>query len=141
MAMTGFFYTFKRPRTALPMGLMKYDPIGTRNTTSEAGTALEETPQANPPGSQCARRYSSSNPREKANKRPKKIEFRDRVYFYNHTPFFRFPAIQAATRMTSSRQRDAAAVETTLSLCIITHAYLEFTDGPLTSHVRLVLTC
>ncbi|KAJ6788521.1 hypothetical protein PWT90_01635 [Aphanocladium album] len=27
MAMTGFFYTFKRPRTALPMGLMKYDPI------------------------------------------------------------------------------------------------------------------
>ncbi|OAA70486.1 50S ribosomal protein L33 [Cordyceps fumosorosea ARSEF 2679] len=28
MAMTGFFYTFKRPRTALPMGLLKYDPIG-----------------------------------------------------------------------------------------------------------------
>ncbi|EGX93151.1 50S ribosomal protein L33 [Cordyceps militaris CM01] len=27
MAMTGFFYTFKRPRTALPMGLLKYDPI------------------------------------------------------------------------------------------------------------------
>ncbi|TQS32787.1 hypothetical protein Golomagni_06889 [Golovinomyces magnicellulatus] len=29
MAMTGFFYTFKRPRTSLPMGMLKYDPIGT----------------------------------------------------------------------------------------------------------------
>ena len=29
MAMTGFFYTFKRPRAAPLMGLMKYDPIGT----------------------------------------------------------------------------------------------------------------
>lgn len=28
MAMTGFFYTFQRPRTARPMGLLKYDPIG-----------------------------------------------------------------------------------------------------------------
>jgi large subunit ribosomal protein L33 len=28
MAMTGFFYTFKRPRTAPLMGMMKYDPIG-----------------------------------------------------------------------------------------------------------------
>ncbi len=28
MAMTGFFYTFKRPRTSLPMGMLKYDPIG-----------------------------------------------------------------------------------------------------------------
>ncbi|KAK3186271.1 hypothetical protein K4F52_005035 [Lecanicillium sp. MT-2017a] len=27
MAMTGFFYTFKRPRTSLPMGMLKYDPI------------------------------------------------------------------------------------------------------------------
>lgn len=27
MAMTGFFYTFKRPRTAPLMGMMKYDPI------------------------------------------------------------------------------------------------------------------
>ncbi|XP_044719158.1 uncharacterized protein HRG_07723 [Hirsutella rhossiliensis] len=27
MAMTGFFYTFKRPRTAPMMGMMKYDPI------------------------------------------------------------------------------------------------------------------
>lgn len=26
--MTGFFYTFKRPRTSLPMGMLKYDPIG-----------------------------------------------------------------------------------------------------------------
>jgi large subunit ribosomal protein L33 len=29
MAMTGFFYTFKRPRTAPMMGMLKYDPIGT----------------------------------------------------------------------------------------------------------------
>ncbi|KAG6033019.1 hypothetical protein E4U41_007043 [Claviceps citrina] len=28
MAMTGFFYTFKRPRTSPLMGMMKYDPIG-----------------------------------------------------------------------------------------------------------------
>ncbi|GAO14978.1 hypothetical protein UVI_02027940 [Ustilaginoidea virens] len=27
MAMTGFFYTFKRPRTAPLMGMLKYDPI------------------------------------------------------------------------------------------------------------------
>lgn len=32
MAMTGFFYTFKRPRTSLPMGMLKYDPIGTPTT-------------------------------------------------------------------------------------------------------------
>ncbi|KAG5976803.1 hypothetical protein E4U55_007218 [Claviceps digitariae] len=31
MAMTGFFYTFKRPRTAPLMGMMKYDPIGKPN--------------------------------------------------------------------------------------------------------------
>ena len=28
MAQTGYFYTFKRPRAAKPLGLMKYDPIG-----------------------------------------------------------------------------------------------------------------
>ena len=28
MAMTGFFYNFKRPRAATPMGMLKYDPIG-----------------------------------------------------------------------------------------------------------------
>ncbi|KAF5236044.1 hypothetical protein FSST1_009495 [Fusarium sambucinum] len=27
MAMTGFFYTFKRPRTAPMMSMLKYDPI------------------------------------------------------------------------------------------------------------------
>ncbi|KAK0640901.1 hypothetical protein B0T16DRAFT_335247, partial [Cercophora newfieldiana] len=27
MAMTGFFYTFTRPRTSLPMSMLKYDPI------------------------------------------------------------------------------------------------------------------
>ncbi|KAI9151702.1 hypothetical protein HJFPF1_08911 [Paramyrothecium foliicola] len=32
MAMTGFFYTFKRPRTSPLMGMMKYDPIGTSTT-------------------------------------------------------------------------------------------------------------
>jgi large subunit ribosomal protein L33 len=29
MAATGFFYTFTRPRTSLPMSMLKYDPIGT----------------------------------------------------------------------------------------------------------------
>ncbi|KAK4105213.1 hypothetical protein N658DRAFT_491662 [Parathielavia hyrcaniae] len=27
MAMTGYFYTFTRPRTSLPMSMIKYDPI------------------------------------------------------------------------------------------------------------------
>ncbi|CAI0650673.1 unnamed protein product [Colletotrichum noveboracense] len=27
MAATGFFYTFRRPRTASPMSMLKYDPI------------------------------------------------------------------------------------------------------------------
>ncbi|KAI0175297.1 hypothetical protein BJ166DRAFT_514369 [Pestalotiopsis sp. NC0098] len=27
MAMTGFFYTFTRPRTSHPMSMLKYDPI------------------------------------------------------------------------------------------------------------------
>ncbi|KAK0708364.1 hypothetical protein B0H67DRAFT_590102 [Lasiosphaeris hirsuta] len=27
MAATGFFYTFTRPRTSLPMSMLKYDPI------------------------------------------------------------------------------------------------------------------
>ncbi|KAH7265150.1 uncharacterized protein BKA55DRAFT_685628 [Fusarium redolens] len=33
MAMTGFFYTFKRPRTAPMMSMLKYDPIGTASYT------------------------------------------------------------------------------------------------------------
>lgn len=27
-AMTGFYYSFSRPRTSKPMSLLKYDPIG-----------------------------------------------------------------------------------------------------------------
>ncbi|TPX10245.1 uncharacterized protein E0L32_001442 [Thyridium curvatum] len=27
MAMTGFFYTFTRPRTSTPMSMLKYDPV------------------------------------------------------------------------------------------------------------------
>ncbi|RKU48673.1 hypothetical protein DL546_009436 [Coniochaeta pulveracea] len=27
MAQTGYFYTFTRPRTSLPMSMLKYDPI------------------------------------------------------------------------------------------------------------------
>ncbi|KAK3905243.1 hypothetical protein C8A05DRAFT_30929 [Staphylotrichum tortipilum] len=27
MAMTGFFYTFSRPRASVPMSMIKYDPI------------------------------------------------------------------------------------------------------------------
>ncbi|KAK3292794.1 uncharacterized protein B0H64DRAFT_445701 [Chaetomium fimeti] len=29
MAMTGYFYTFTRARTSLPMSMIKYDPIST----------------------------------------------------------------------------------------------------------------
>ncbi|TRX95673.1 hypothetical protein FHL15_003631 [Xylaria flabelliformis] len=28
MAMTGFFYQYARPRTARPMSMLKYDPVG-----------------------------------------------------------------------------------------------------------------
>lgn len=28
MAMTGFFYTFTRPRTSTPLSMLKYDPVG-----------------------------------------------------------------------------------------------------------------
>lgn len=31
MAMTGYFYQFSRPRTSIPMSMLKYDPIGTRS--------------------------------------------------------------------------------------------------------------
>ena len=34
MAMTGFFYTMRRPRTSSPMGALKYDPIGTSSSLS-----------------------------------------------------------------------------------------------------------
>ncbi|CAK7223007.1 hypothetical protein SCUCBS95973_005028 [Sporothrix curviconia] len=27
MAMTGFFYTFTRPRTSTPLSMLKYDPV------------------------------------------------------------------------------------------------------------------
>ncbi|KAI1662303.1 hypothetical protein F4813DRAFT_385015 [Daldinia decipiens] len=27
MAMTGFFYTYSRPRTSRPMSMLKYDPV------------------------------------------------------------------------------------------------------------------
>ena len=40
MAMTGFFYTFKRPRTSPMMGLLKYDPIGTVQSLSRSLTVL-----------------------------------------------------------------------------------------------------
>jgi large subunit ribosomal protein L33 len=31
LAMTGYFYTFTRARTTLPMSMIKYDPISTHN--------------------------------------------------------------------------------------------------------------
>jgi large subunit ribosomal protein L33 len=31
MAQTGYFYTFTRPRTSLPMSMLKYDPISTNH--------------------------------------------------------------------------------------------------------------
>ena len=40
MAMTGYFYQFTRPRTNLPMSMLKYDPIGRRYPWSDSG-ALE----------------------------------------------------------------------------------------------------
>lgn len=42
MAATGFFYTFTRPRQALPMSMLKYDPIG-KDTTIPPPTRRDET--------------------------------------------------------------------------------------------------
>ncbi|KAI0009397.1 50S ribosomal protein L33 [Xylariaceae sp. FL0662B] len=42
MAMTGFFYTFTRPRTARPMSMLKYDPVGTSPSASPRLIPLEE---------------------------------------------------------------------------------------------------
>lgn len=42
MAATGFFYTFTRPRQALPMSMLKYDPIG-KDTTTIPPTRRDET--------------------------------------------------------------------------------------------------
>lgn len=68
MAMTGFFYTFTRPRTAHPMSMLKYDPIGTSSAClsrlrwkyrglEDEGTGFtdQECPL------QCERRCSSLN--------------------------------------------------------------------------------
>ena len=44
MAMTGFFYTFKRPRTSPMMGMLKYDPIGMAKSLP---ASLRKTPGSN----------------------------------------------------------------------------------------------
>lgn len=69
MAMTGFFYTFQRPRTARPMGLLKYDPIGRLAITTTSSTPL--VPPAPALDScllpiQCGKRCCSSNRNGKA---------------------------------------------------------------------------
>ncbi|EAQ85173.1 predicted protein [Chaetomium globosum CBS 148.51] len=47
MAMTGYFYTFTRARTALPMSMIKYDPIST-NPPPEIHIPPLNTPPPNP---------------------------------------------------------------------------------------------
>ncbi|KAJ6442052.1 Disintegrin and metalloproteinase domain-containing protein B [Purpureocillium lavendulum] len=42
MAMTGFFYTFKRPRTSPMMGMLKYDPIGRLARRSCSKTSIDQ---------------------------------------------------------------------------------------------------
>lgn len=69
MAMTGFFYTFQRPRTARPMGLLKYDPIGRLAITTTFSTLLVcPTPTVDSCllPIQCGKRCCSSNRSGKA---------------------------------------------------------------------------
>ncbi|KXX83428.1 hypothetical protein MMYC01_200026 [Madurella mycetomatis] len=40
MAMTGYFYTFTRVRTRMPMSMIKYDPIGTALAPSSPPSGL-----------------------------------------------------------------------------------------------------
>ncbi|RYP59013.1 hypothetical protein DL769_008722 [Monosporascus sp. CRB-8-3] len=53
MAMTGFFYTFSRPRTSRPMSMLKYDPVA--GQPAWCGMPLDSlypssNPNPNPPG-------------------------------------------------------------------------------------------
>ncbi|TQN74566.1 39S ribosomal protein L33 [Colletotrichum shisoi] len=43
MAATGYFYTFKRPRTASPMSMLKYDPYITSQSREWDGRADDTT--------------------------------------------------------------------------------------------------
>ncbi|KKA26385.1 hypothetical protein TD95_001396 [Thielaviopsis punctulata] len=42
MAMTGFFYTFRRPRQARPMSMMKYDPIETFDINNPSSSTVRK---------------------------------------------------------------------------------------------------
>ncbi|KAJ4293739.1 hypothetical protein N0V88_005247 [Collariella sp. IMI 366227] len=48
MAMTGYFYTFTRPRTALPMSMIKYDPISGQRLDSVGVTTWRNGGKAMP---------------------------------------------------------------------------------------------
>ncbi|KAF7547881.1 hypothetical protein G7046_g8871 [Stylonectria norvegica] len=64
MALTGFFYTFKRPRTSPLMSMMKYDPIGTfqRPIASPMGGHKADSNSL-----QCGRGCCSSRRRRRRN--------------------------------------------------------------------------
>ena len=47
MAATGYFYTFTRPRTSLPMSMLKYDPIGTETMIFPPRTQVSNDGGAN----------------------------------------------------------------------------------------------
>jgi hypothetical protein len=49
MAMTGYFYTFTRARTALPMSMIKYDPISTIPLSRDPSPPIEHPSPASSP--------------------------------------------------------------------------------------------
>lgn len=77
MAATGYFYTFKRLRTATPMSMLKYDPIGTTSLQCFQNFMTQNCPrphcdaidigETGLTSKQCAERCYSWSKRRRAN--------------------------------------------------------------------------
>ncbi|RYO85799.1 hypothetical protein DL766_003755 [Monosporascus sp. MC13-8B] len=62
MAMTGFFYTFARPRTSRPMSMLKYDPVGTSTWVDTLSIVKSASPPTRVVRDAPRLLVSSSNP-------------------------------------------------------------------------------
>ncbi|KAI0898762.1 hypothetical protein F4806DRAFT_313455 [Annulohypoxylon nitens] len=44
MAMTGFFYSYTRPRTSRPLSMLKYDPVAIESSPARFSSLLDQLP-------------------------------------------------------------------------------------------------
>lgn len=147
MAMTGFFYTFKRPRTALPMGLLKYDPIGMQNLPSPGllGAACCSIPRWNQAPAKLMSLCSAQEGSLPRVQEKRKINCRQSISAiactHTTTPYFGL----SFSRFDCDDHDDvgprAAAFGSARSHCIIAQAFTELTDGLPRRCMRLVFTC